>query len=364
MRVKIDRQHRRLSADRHAGLHRQYRHARRRLSHPCDARRRHGGVHPHQSGAALSRQRPAGGGLCDRAHGRSRRRPDRHRSGRAAPQATTSRPTPCRSRPALTFTYDSGEFEKSMDLALKLADFAGFDDARARNCASAASCAASASPTPSSAPAAGELRGRRDPLRPLRHRHAVLRQRHPGPGPRDHVQADRVRPPRRSIPDDVHYVQGDTDQVFFGEGTGGSRSATLGGSAFDIAAEKIIAKAKAIAAHLLKVDVDDVNFADGMFSSAEDQPDPHHQGGRAGRGQPGEAAEGHGVGLTPPRSTRRAVQNFPNGCHVCELEIDPETGVGRDRALQRGRRRRHRAQSAAAARARSSAASRRASGRS
>ena len=76
---------RRLSADRHERLHRQYRHACRRLSHPRGARRRDGGLHPYQPGAALSRQRPPGGGLCDRAHGRSRRRRARHRSGRIAP---------------------------------------------------------------------------------------------------------------------------------------------------------------------------------------------------------------------------------------------------------------------------------------
>ena len=54
-------------------------------------------------------------------------------------------------------------------------------------------------------------------------------------------------------PDDIHYVQGDTDQVFFGEGTGGSRSATMAARR-SMAADKVIAKAKAIAAHALKVD--------------------------------------------------------------------------------------------------------------
>src|SRR5262245_65652931 len=68
-------------------------------------------------------------------------------------------------------------------------------------------------------------------------------------------------------PDEVHYIQGDTDQVFVGEGTGGSRSATLGGSAVDIAAQRITTKGKAIAAHLLQLDTADVNFADGVFSS-------------------------------------------------------------------------------------------------
>src|SRR5213078_2212805 len=68
-------------------------------------------------------------------------------------------------------------------------------------------------------------------------------------------------------PREVLYVQGDTDQVFFGEGTGGSRSATIGGTAFLKATEKITDKAKQIAAHLLKVDAESVKFADGIFSS-------------------------------------------------------------------------------------------------
>ena len=70
-------------------------------------------------------------------------------------------------------------------------------------------------------------------------------------------------------PDDIEYIQGDTDKVFFGEGTGGSRSATIRRSAFYMAGEKFIAKAKAIAAHILKVEVADVNFDDGLFSSTK-----------------------------------------------------------------------------------------------
>ena len=64
-------------------------------------------------------------------------------------------------------------------------------------------------------------------------------------------------------------MQGDTDQVFYGEGTGGSRSATMGGSAFAKATDKVIEKATAIAALALKVDAADVKFADGVFSSAK-----------------------------------------------------------------------------------------------
>src|SRR4030095_2206582 len=70
-------------------------------------------------------------------------------------------------------------------------------------------------------------------------------------------------------PDQAEYVQGDTEKVFFGQGTGGSRSATLAGSAFHGALEKITAKARRLAAHLLEVDVADVSFADGIFSSTK-----------------------------------------------------------------------------------------------
>ena len=126
----------------------------------------------------------------------------------------------------------------------------------------------------------------------------------------------------------MHYVQGDTDQVFFGEGTGGSRSATLGGSRRATSRPRRSSpRRRQIAAHLLKVDVDDINFEDGMFSQPEDQPHPHHQGGREGGGRPGEPAEGHGGRPDRHRDLHVArSQNFPNGCHVCELEIDAETG--------------------------------------
>ena len=139
MRVKTIANMRRPSADRHADLHQQSGHAGRRLSHAGDPCRCDGRVHPHQPGAALSRQRPPGGGLCDRAAGRSRRRRDRHRSGRAAP-AQLIPPEAMPFKTGLTFTYDCGEFEKNMDMALSSPTSRGSPRA-ARSRASAASCA-------------------------------------------------------------------------------------------------------------------------------------------------------------------------------------------------------------------------------
>ena len=69
-------------------------------------------------------------------------------------------------------------------------------------------------------------------------------------------------------PDQVTYIQGDTDKVALGEGTGGSRTATLGGSAVLRATDRIVEKAKAIAAHLLEAAEADIDFADGIFSIA------------------------------------------------------------------------------------------------
>ena len=81
--------------------------------------------------------------------------------------------------------------------------------------------------------------------------------------------------------------------MFFGEGTGGSRSGTIGGSAFHMANEKIIVKAKVIAAHLLKVAPEDLKFEEGMFSSAKtNQTLTMKEIAQAG-GEPGETAEGH-----------------------------------------------------------------------
>ena len=128
-------------------------------------------------------------------------------------------------------------------------------------------------------------------------------------------------------PADVQYLQGDTDQVFFGEGTGGSRSATMAGSAFHIAADKIVAKAKAIAAHALKVPVDTVKFADGIFSSPSTNQTITIQEVARLATQPAKLPKGMEGGLTATAVYTAEVENFPNGCHVCEVEIDPETGV-------------------------------------
>ena len=226
---------------------------------------------------------------------------------------------------ALTFTYDSGEFEKSMDMALKLADVAGFERRRAQSRQHGKLRGIGLSNTIERAAAGGfeaaEIRFDKSGTVTLLAGSVTQGQGHETIFKQ--IMCDRLG----LDPDDVRYVQGDTDQVFLGEGTGGSRSATLGGSAVDMAAERITTKAKQLAAHLLKIDPGDINFADGVFSSPKTNRTLTIKEVAKEAMEPTKLPKGMDVGLTATATYIAPVQNFPNGCHICELEIDPETGT-------------------------------------
>jgi carbon-monoxide dehydrogenase large subunit len=128
----------------------------------------------------------------------------------------------------------------------------------------------------------------------------------------------------------VDVVHGDTSKIPFGMGTYGSRSLAVGGSAMVKAMDKIIAKGKKIAAHLLEASVDDIEFKDGNFTVAGTDKVktfaeialtayvPHNY--------PIEEIE---PGLDETAFYDPANFTFPGGCHVCEVEVDMETGVTR-----------------------------------
>src|SRR5262249_603716 len=127
--------------------------------------------------------------------------------------------------------------------------------------------------------------------------------------------------------DAVEVIEGDTDQVPYGTGTFGSRTVAVGGCALDRAAEKIIAKGRLIAAHLLEAAVEDVAFAQGCFSiKGTDRSVSLAAVARAAyvpHNFPLETVEpglaDHAV-YDPPSFA------FSNGAHICEIEIDPHTG--------------------------------------
>jgi aerobic carbon-monoxide dehydrogenase large subunit len=124
----------------------------------------------------------------------------------------------------------------------------------------------------------------------------------------------------------VDIVEGDTADVPQGTGTFGSRSIAIGGSALDRAAEKIVAKGKLIAAHLLEAAPGDIDFADGTFTVAGTDRRVAFadvaQAAYAAHNLPPEVEPGlqDTAVYDPPNFA------FSNGAHVCELEIDPDTG--------------------------------------
>jgi carbon-monoxide dehydrogenase large subunit len=124
----------------------------------------------------------------------------------------------------------------------------------------------------------------------------------------------------------VRLVQGDTDAVSFGRGTYASRSAMLGGSALKGAADAIIEKAKPMAAFLMEAAAADLEFVEGVFRVAgTDKKIPLVDVARAFFRPVGPTTR-FGTGLDASGASA-APPTFPNGCHTCEVEIDPETGV-------------------------------------
>jgi carbon-monoxide dehydrogenase large subunit len=127
-------------------------------------------------------------------------------------------------------------------------------------------------------------------------------------------------------PAEVQYIDGDTDRVAFGIGTMGSRSTVIGGTALTVAAGKIVAKAKKIAAHMLEAAEADIEFADGQFSVAgTDRTLTLRQVAMAAF-QPARLPPGLEPGLYETGTFTPKQDTFPNGCHICEVEVDPETG--------------------------------------
>jgi carbon-monoxide dehydrogenase large subunit len=128
--------------------------------------------------------------------------------------------------------------------------------------------------------------------------------------------------------ENVDVVHGDTGRIPFGMGTYGSRSLAVGGTAIVNALEKIIAKGKKIAAHLLEAGEGDIEFKDGKFSVAgTDRSKAFGEIALAAY-----VPHNYPLGKLEPGLNETAFYDptnftFPAGTHICEVEIDPETGV-------------------------------------
>jgi carbon-monoxide dehydrogenase large subunit len=132
---------------------------------------------------------------------------------------------------------------------------------------------------------------------------------------------------RLGVPfESVKLEQGDSDIVHTGSGTGGSRSITATGMAIVEASQLIIEKGKRAAAHLMEASEGDIEFANGRFTIAgTDRSIDIIELAR--RLRKGRMPEGVPTSLDVDHTTAPIPSTFPNGCHVAEVEIEPETGI-------------------------------------
>ena len=225
---------------------------------------------------------------------------------------------------ALGMTYDCGEFRSNLEAALKLADVAGFaarrEEARRRGKLRGLAVVNAIERAAGAQPEFAEIR-----FAPSGTATVLMGSKNQGQG--HETTFKQILHERLGLdPREVRYIDGDTDRVAFGMGTMGSRSTVIGGSALWMAADKIVAKGRKIAAKMLEAAEDDLRFADGRFTVAgTDRALALKEVARAAF-QPGSIPKGMEPGLYETGTFVPATDTWPNGCHVCEAEVDPDTG--------------------------------------
>ena len=223
-------------------------------------------------------------------------------------------------------TYDSGDFRGVLDKALEVSDHANFarrkkeSRKRGRLRGIAVGCYLEAT-----APPRGELgKITFEPDGSVKLTTGTLDYGQGHATPFSQVLSAQLGVPFEAIT----LEQNDSDLVRFGGGTGGSRSITATGMAIVESSALVIAKGKQAAAHFLEAAEGDIEFANGRFTIAgTDRSIDIMELAR--RLREGKMPEGVPASLDVDHNTEETPSTFPNGCHVAEVEIDPETGVVR-----------------------------------
>ena len=127
-------------------------------------------------------------------------------------------------------------------------------------------------------------------------------------------------------PEDVKFIDGDTDRVAFGMGTNGSRSTVIGGGAAWTAADRIIEKGRKIAAHVLEASPQDVEFKAGQFSVRGTDKSLSLKEVAKTSFVLNKLPPGLEGGLFETATYTPKAETWPNGAHACEVDIDPGTG--------------------------------------
>ena len=222
-------------------------------------------------------------------------------------------------------TYDSGDFPAVLERAVKVSDWNGFEERRRES------------------RRRGKLRGRGigcylEVTAPPNKEMGGIRFEPDGTvtfitGTLDYGQGHatpfaQVLSDRLGIPfDRIRLLQGDSDELIHGGGTGGSRSAYASGTAAVEASQKVVEKGKQIASHLLEAAVADIEFTHGRFTIAGTDRSIGLLEVAAKLRSGSVLPEGVPSSLDVKHVTDTLPSAFPNGCHVAEVEVDPETGA-------------------------------------
>ncbi len=221
--------------------------------------------------------------------------------------------------------YDSGDFPKILERALSLADWKGYGTRKAAS------------------ERRGKLRGIGigqflEVTAPVTGELGKIQFENDGTvtiftGSHDHGQGHwttfaQILSTELGVPfDKIKLMQTDSDQLRMGTGTGGSKSLMCSGTAIVEASEKVIEKGKVIASHLLEASAADITFESGSFAIAGTDRSitimEMAKKLRDGVALPADAP----TSLDVDHTSSAKPATFPNGCHICEVEVDPDTGV-------------------------------------
>ena len=228
----------------------------------------------------------------------------------------------------LVFTYDCGDFGRVMEMALAVADHAGFDKRRAEarqrgkllGLGIANPIEVAGGPYTAVNPDTAEMRVNADGSVSLFAGSTSMGQGNETAFTQ--IVSDRLGLP----PERIQVFWGDSDALGAGRGNGGSGAVSVGGSAVLRATEKVIERGRRIAAHLLEAAPEDVNLREGRFTVAGTDRGVTFASVARAAYVPRQLPAGLEPGFSETAAFTPPAVTFPNGCHVCEVEIDEATG--------------------------------------
>jgi carbon-monoxide dehydrogenase large subunit len=240
-------------------------------------------------------------------------------------------PTAMPFKTGLVFTYDCGDFGRGMEMALRLADGDGFarrrDEAQRRGKLRGLGLAnpieVAGGPYTAVNPDTAELRVNPDGSVSLFAGTTSMGQGNETAFAQ--IVSDRLGVPAARI----QVFWGDTDALGAGRGNGGSGALTVGGSAVTRATEKIVERGRRIAAKLLEASPEDIVLRDGKFTVAGTDKGVTWASVARTAYVPRQLPAGMEPGFSETAAFTPPAVTFPNGTHVCEVEIDRETGAVR-----------------------------------